>query len=132
MALQLAKPFDAGALTFEYGLDGIRLLPWPGLNAPFGGAYCIVRPGSTSLEHVNSPDDEEELFICVAGCAEVIVGDERMAARQGDIIFIPRGVPHYVHNPSDEPFHFYAVWWNRQTAGRYLCEHDIEPRTYSI
>ena len=31
--------FDDQALKFEYGLDGIRLLPWAGLNAPFGGAF---------------------------------------------------------------------------------------------
>jgi oxalate decarboxylase/phosphoglucose isomerase-like protein (cupin superfamily) len=114
------RRFNDQALKFEYGLDGIRLLPWPGLNAPFGGAYCIVRPHSTSLDHVNSPDDEEELFICISGEAEVVVGKEVFPARKGDVLFIPRQVPHHVRNDTNEPFHFYALWWNGEAAGHYL------------
>lgn len=35
--MELARPFDPKDLRFEYGLDGIRLLPWPGASIPFGG-----------------------------------------------------------------------------------------------
>lgn len=119
--MQLVKPFKEQDLKFEYGLDGVRLLPWPGLNVPFGGGYCIVRPHSTSLEHVNSPDDEEEAFICIAGSAKVVIGDDIRDASRGDVFFIPRGVTHYVRNDTDEPFHFYALWWNRGTAEGYLA-----------
>lgn len=118
--MQLARPFNPKNLKFEYGLDGTRLLPWPGANIPFGGAYCIVRPQSESLQHVNSPDDEDELFVCIAGTARVVIGEESFEANQGDIFFIPHGVSHYVANDTDRPFHFYALWWNGATTAGYL------------
>lgn len=117
---EIVKRFSEQELKFEYGLDGVRLLPWSGLNVPFGGAYCIVRPHSTSLDHVNSPSDEQELFICISGEAEVVVGDRVVKARKGDVLFVPNQVPHHVRNNADEPFHFYALWWNRETAGQFL------------
>ena len=132
---QLRRPFSSEQLKSEYGLEGIRLLPWTGLNVPFGGAYCIVRPGSSSLEHVNSPADEEELFVCVAGEASVVVGEQRFPARRGDVFFMPRGVSHYVANDGDEPFHFYALWWNKETAAEFLRRGQAESHAvgdYSI
>ncbi len=118
--MQLARPFDLKDLRFEYGLDGVRLLPWPGASIPFGGAYCIVRPRSVSLHHVNSPEDEEELFVCISGKAQVVIGEESFEASQGNVFFIPRGVPHHVRNDTDTPFHFYALWWNKEIAEGYL------------
>lgn len=129
---QVARPFDPADLRFEYGLDGIRLLPWPGLSAPFGGAYCIVRPRSCSEEHVNAPSDEDELFLCFAGHAEVLIDDRALPAKPGDTFFIPRGVKHYVRNTGDEPFHFYAIWWNPGLATGYLQDQARQPRAYSI
>jgi oxalate decarboxylase/phosphoglucose isomerase-like protein (cupin superfamily) len=117
------KRFDESELRFEYGLSGIRLLPWEGLRAPFGGAYCIVAPGTESEAHVNSPSDEDELFVCVSGEARVILGSASSEIRKGDVVFIPRGTLHYVKNDSAEPFHFYALWWNKQTADDYR-EHS--------
>lgn len=123
---ELHKPFASERLKFEYGLDGIRLLPWTGLNLPFGGAYCIVRPKSKSLEHVNSPADEEELFVCIAGEATVVIDARRFPARRGDVFFLHRGSSHHVANESDQPFHFYALWWNKDTATAFLRQRDAE------
>lgn len=69
---------------------------------------------------MNSPDDEEELFVCMSGKAQVIIGEQSFEAAQGDVFFMPRGVSHHVRNDTDTPFHFYALWWNRETAEGYL------------
>lgn len=107
-------------LQAEYGLRGSRLLPWDGLNIPFGGAYCVVDPHTETLRHVNDPADEEELFICIEGRGTVVVGEKRFSAEAGDVFVMPCGVPHHVHNDNERPFVFYALWWNRGTVVHYL------------
>lgn len=108
----LIKRLSDQTLSHEYGLDGVRTFPWANVNAPFGSAYCIVAPHSTSLDHVNQPADEDELFIGIEGKAVVIIGDEEFEVTKGDQVFIPQGLRHFVRNDSDTPFHFYTIWWN--------------------
>lgn len=131
--MELHRPASGLPLKIEYGLRGSRLLPWEGLNLPFGGAYCVVDPHSQTLRHVNEPSDEEELFICIQGRAGVVVGEQRFAAETGDVFVMPRGVAHHVHNDSDAPFIFYAIWWNRSSASQYLsAERRAEAADYEI
>lgn len=40
----------------------------------------------------------------------------------GDIAAIPKHTDHYVFNDTDEDFHFYVVWWDRDSANRFLDE----------
>lgn len=114
--MELVRKMDWNDLQHEYGLDGTRLLPWEGLSAPFGGAYCVVAGGSTSLDHVNMPADEEELFIAICGKATVVIGDASYKLEKGDVAHIPAGTRHYVENSFDEDFHFYTIWWNSRTV----------------
>ena len=65
--MEYVKKFETSKLKYEYGLDGIRTFPWEGIVPPFGGGYCIVRPGTSTLNHVNIPDDEDEMFIACRG-----------------------------------------------------------------
>lgn len=101
-------------------------MPWDGLNAPFGSAYCVVAPSTTTLAHVNEPADEDELFICIAGHAKVIVGTQVFEVTQGDQVLIPCGINHYVDNDSDTPFAFFAIWWNGAGARTYLATADTQ------
>lgn len=123
--MQMLKKFSAGDLRYEYQLDGIRTFPWDGIRPPFGGAYCIVRPHTSTLEHVNSPDDEDEMFIAIDGRAKVLLDGEAHDLRQGDIVMIPRGVSHCLKNDADEPFHFYTVWWNKGDVAAYLNNEKL-------
>ena len=116
------KKIDFKNLKHEYGVDGQRLLPWNGNAAspfPFGGAYCICRSKTDSLEHINSPSDEQEMFIVISGKALVNINGENTEMTKGDVVYIPAGDSHYVSNPFDEDFHFYALWWN----GEIITEH---------
>jgi oxalate decarboxylase/phosphoglucose isomerase-like protein (cupin superfamily) len=126
--MEIVKRFDQESLVYSYDVDAISLLPWEGVNVPFEGAYCIVRPHSKSLEHINFPLGEQELFICISGEANVVIGDNRLAAKKGDVFVVPPNTMHSVENTLDEPFHYYAIWWNRQGALRFLDRHgDPEP-----
>lgn len=115
----LTKRLAEQELKHEYGLDGVRTFPWPNVNAPFGAAYCIVAPKTESLNHVNSPADEDELFIVISGSACVIVGDKKFDVVSGDQIFLPRGESHYVRNDTEVPFHFYTIWWNGEGISQF-------------
>ncbi|MGB3466512.1 MAG: cupin domain-containing protein [Cyclobacteriaceae bacterium] len=114
--MERIKKIDWQNLKHEYGVDGQRLLPWGDAEFPFpfGGAYCITKAHTSSLEHVNEPSDEEEMFIVISGKAFVHLGKEKKKIEQGDIVYIPAGVSHFVENPNSEDCHFYALWWNRQ------------------
>ncbi len=118
------KFFSQQALHYEYGLDGIRTFPWEKVNTPIGSGYCIVRPFSETLPHINQPDDEDELFVGIQGQALVVIDGQEYPFTQGDQVFIPRGSHHYVRNNSDESFHFFTVWWNQAGARAYLAQEE--------
>lgn len=118
------KFFSQQALHYEYGLDGIRTFPWENVNTPIGSGYCIVRPFTETLAHINQPDDEDELFVGIQGQALVVIDGKEYPFTQGDQVFIPRGSHHYVRNNSDESFHFFTVWWNQAGARAYLAQEE--------
>lgn len=115
---QVFRPMDWDGLVYEYDLDGSRLLPWQNYPMPFSGAWCVVRPHTRSAAHTQV---DQEIFIAVKGKADLIVGDETYEFKIGDIAAIPKHVNHYVENTSDEPFHFYVVWWDEDHAEKYLA-----------
>ncbi|WP_338356190.1 cupin domain-containing protein [Yeosuana marina] len=109
-------------LKHEYGVDGQRLLPWNENDYPFpfGGAYCILRAGTTSLDHINEPLDEKELFIVISGKAKVYLNKTCYEVEKGDIVFVPKGLSHYLENPHNDDCHFYALWWNEEIISGYI------------
>ncbi len=118
------KFFSQQTLHYEYGLDGIRTFPWENVNTPIGSGYCIVRPFTETLAHINQPDDEDELFVGIQGQALVVIDGKEYPFTQGDQVFIPRGSHHYVRNNSDASFHFFTVWWNQAGARAYLAQEE--------
>lgn len=117
--MKILRKMDWDRLSHEYGVYGTRLLPWDGVCFPFGGAWCVVEPGTQSLDHINDPCDEDELFIVISGCASVVVGGDAYYINKGDLVFIPAGKSHYIINNTDEEFHFYTIWWNTATVSTY-------------
>jgi mannose-6-phosphate isomerase-like protein (cupin superfamily) len=98
-----------------------RLLPWPQLNAPFEGAWCVVNPGDATQSHAHH---EYEIFIAMSGSAVLVSGDERRPFTHGDIVHFPPHVDHQVVNESEVPFEMYAVWWDGQLAHRFAVRHE--------
>lgn len=114
------RRLDREHLERAYGLDSQRLLPWPALNAPFEGAWCVLRPGDESTRHSHH---EHEIFIAIAGSAELIVDDERHPFSAGDIVRLPPGSDHGVVNDGDVAFEYYALWWDDRMSARFMIRH---------
>lgn len=106
-------------LVREHGLDLKLLHPWPGLATPFRGAWCVLRPGDRTDTHQHR---EQELFVGMAGRAEVVVGGQTLVMAAGDLMLMPGNVDHHVQNPHDEDFSYYAIWWDGVMAEEYLAE----------
>jgi mannose-6-phosphate isomerase-like protein (cupin superfamily) len=112
---------DRSKLHHEYGLDTHRLLPWPALNAPFEGAWCVVPAGTASTAHSHH---EHEIFVAVDGAALVECDGEQAAFGAGDVVFFAPGQVHRVLNDGDATFEFYSVWWDRATTERFVARED--------
>lgn len=112
------RALDRDNLTIAYGLDSQRLLPWPALNAPFEGAWCILRSGRMSTPHAHH---ESEIFIAMSGSAEIEVDGERRPFVAGDIVHLPPGSTHHVVNGGDGDFEYYGLWWDAEMSTVFLA-----------
>ena len=70
-----------------------------GAEMTFG--TCFIKPGERNPLH-SHPNCEELLYI-VSGSCEHRLGDETVHLAAGDIIRIPRDVPHWARALGDEP-----------------------------
>ena len=52
----------------------------------------VARRGATAPLHVHHREDEE--FLVIDGEVRFILGDQRLHAHAGDLVFLPREVPH--------------------------------------
>lgn len=57
--------------------------------------------GKSNVEHIH-PNCEEVVFV-LDGEVEHTLGDQRVTLRAGDLIVVPRGVPHRLINTGDAP-----------------------------
>lgn len=117
------RHLDRQRLRHENGLDAQRLLPWPALNAPFEGSWCVIRAGTSSTPHSHH---EYEIFIAVRGEATLVADSERRSFRVGDIAYFPPGVTHQVVNDGEEDFEMYSVWWDTDMSHRFTQRHGSE------
>ena len=117
------RRLDRTTLKHENGLDAQRLLPWPALNAPFEGSWCVIAPGTASTPHAHH---EHEIFIAVAGGAVLESEGEQADFRAGDVVYFPPGVEHRVVNKAETAFEMYSVWWAVQMSHRFAVRHHGE------
>ncbi|GGT12439.1 cupin domain-containing protein [Streptomyces purpureus] len=114
------RGLDRQNLKHENGLDAQRLVPWPALNAPFEGSWCVIRPGTASTPHAHH---EYEIFIAVKGEAFLESQGERTPFVTGDIVHFPPGIEHRVVNESGEDFEMYSVWWDLEMTEKFAARH---------
>lgn len=112
---------DRAGLVHENGLDAQRLLPWPALNAPFEGSWCVIRPGTASTAHAHH---EYEIFIAMNGSAVLESQGQRTPFAAGDVVHFPPHVEHRVINEGDTDFEMYSVWWDPDMARRFTERHE--------
>ena len=108
-------------LVLAYGLEMKLLYPWDGLTAPFEGAWCVLRPGDTSVTHAHH---EHEIFIGMTGRAEVVTPGQRYEFAAGDVAFLRPGIEHHLTNAGDEDFAYYAIWWDRAMSEGFVQQEE--------
>jgi quercetin dioxygenase-like cupin family protein len=95
------RPSDTGRSFWGPG-DAYRFLV---TGEESGGAYfvmeAIVPPGGGPPLHIHTREDET--FYVLDGECEIRLGDEKVTARPGDFVNIPRGRLHNFHNASSSP-----------------------------
>lgn len=111
---------DRESLKRDNGLLTQRLLPWAALNAPFEGAWCVVKPGTASSPHSHH---EYEIFIAMRGTATLESDGKRSEFTAGDIAYFTPGQSHQVINDSDSEFEMYGVWWDSEMTRRFTARH---------
>jgi mannose-6-phosphate isomerase-like protein (cupin superfamily) len=121
MAIQVVR-LQRDKLQPEYGVDAQRLQPWEVLNAPFEGAWAVVRAGTHSTLHSHH---EHEIFIAVRGEAVIECDGEQSPFRTGDVAFFQPGRLHRILNDRDQDFEFYSVWWDQEMAERFITRDRV-------
>jgi len=72
--------------------------------------FIIEADGFMPL-HTNTVEHEQ---FCLAGQAEVVLGEETIIVSKNDVVFIPVGVPHSYKTLSDEAFEFLCLVPNQE------------------
>jgi quercetin dioxygenase-like cupin family protein len=95
-----AEVVSAGTATTRQVLIG------PGEGPNFAMRRFVMEPGGGMPAHTNTVEHEQYVL---RGRAQIGLGDEEIEVRQGDVVYIPAGVPHWYAAQGDEPFEFICV-----------------------
>ncbi len=112
------RSLDRANLAADNQLRAQRLMPWPSLNAPFEGSWCVVSPGAESGPHAHH---EFEIWVAVTGSAEIVASERRSAFTAGDIAYFTPGETHQVVNAGADDFEMYSLWWDAELAGAFAA-----------
>jgi quercetin dioxygenase-like cupin family protein len=94
------KTVQAGSDTSMQVLIGSEEAP------NFAMRRFIMEPGGGMPRHTNSVEHEQ--FV-LSGHAKIGIGEVVYEVKRGDVVFIPRGIPHWYKTEGDEPFEFICV-----------------------
>lgn len=64
--------------------------------------------GPSGRYHRHSKADN--VYIVMGGVGQLVADGVTHEVREGQIIFIPAGVPHSLSNPGDEPFRIFEIY----------------------
>jgi len=66
----------------------------------------IMEPGGGMPKHTNTVEHEQYVL---RGAAKIGIGDEVYSVKSGDVVYIPKGVPHWYESTGDVPFEFLCM-----------------------
>ena len=99
----LCKTMNENIELKSQGLDNRRVIRAFGQEAHVlisseqtGDAFCVLRffipPGNVTPPHLHRATDET--FLIESGEIEIDLGGELLRGRRGDVIYLPKGIPH--------------------------------------
>ena len=107
------EPVSAGIGTTRQVLIG----PAEGPN--FAMRRFIMKPGGGIPRHSNTVEHEQYVL---RGRARVGIGEEIVKVKEGDVLFIPAGTPHWYEVEGQEVFEFICVVPNHPDRMEMLPE----------
>ena len=105
----LVTPGDVTTMTFSWGSIKWFVTPHaiPGASSSLG--EVIVGPGQGHARH-NHPDADEVIYV-ISGEGQQMVGDgEPFAIKEGDAVYIPKGVWHSTDNTTWRPLRLIVTY----------------------
>jgi len=88
-----------------------QILIGPEIGPNFAMRRFIIEPGGFMPLHTNTVEHEQ--FV-LAGQASVKIGDENYDVKEGDVVFIPAGIPHNYTTISETAFEFLCIVPNEE------------------
>jgi quercetin dioxygenase-like cupin family protein len=70
-----------------------------------------MEPGGGMPKHTNTVEHEQYVL---RGRARIGLGDEVVEVKEGDVLFIPAGLPHWYEALGEEPFEFLCMVPNKE------------------
>ena len=70
-----------------------------------------MKPGGGMPLHTNTVEHEQYVL---GGRARIGIGEQEYEVQQGDVVFIPEGIPHFYENIGNEPFEFLCIIPNKE------------------
>ena len=70
-----------------------------------------MKAGGGMPLHTNTVEHEQYVL---GGQARIGIGEQVYDVKQGDVVFIPGGVPHFYENVGEEPFEFLCIIPNQE------------------
>jgi quercetin dioxygenase-like cupin family protein len=81
-------------------------------TAPNFAMRCFkMAPGGGMPKHTNEVEHEQYVL---NGKAKIGIGDDVYEVKQGDVVFIPAGIPHWYETLGEEEFQFLCLVPNQQ------------------
>lgn len=113
--MRTAKPtvaklhIDEASAAAELGMGCQRLFD----NGGLGAMACFLPPHASSAPDCH-PDNEAMIVLSGDGVVEC-AGERRAAERyrlaHDDVLIVPGGVSHAMHNEADKPLVWLAIYW---------------------
>jgi quercetin dioxygenase-like cupin family protein len=115
------KPMTAGVTPAGQGIDGISwnilgqtYVPKHLTESSFSW-HATFPPGTFVPPHIH-PNQDEFIYV-LEGRFDLVLDGQEVGAGPGDLIRLPRGVPHGIFNKSDAPTK--CVFWVSPTGPLY-------------
>lgn len=101
---------DQAGAHAEFGMSCQRLIPWAAQpeEPPLGAMACFLPAG-----HSSEPDchDQDEVMFVLAGDGTIDLGGETGEFTRGEVIVLPRNMPHVVRNTAESQLVWISVYW---------------------
>jgi quercetin dioxygenase-like cupin family protein len=99
------QPIAAGTRTMRQVLIAADEAP------NFAMRKFTMEPGGGMPKHTNTVEHEQYVL---RGRARIGLGDEVVEVKEGDVLYIPAGTPHWYEALGDEPFEFLCMVPNKE------------------